>query len=124
VTLSSVINPRVAGYSGQEKLSRAVDEGLSAWKNGRADAEEKLGLVVRLAHELGREDLLERLSAIVVIENRITGRIWLRPRDQVSFGDMNWFSHLAGQSLYVEPAEPNEAEGAKRPQESEESYGA
>jgi hypothetical protein len=107
VSLSGPLNPRVAGYAGQEELAEAVDQGLAAWKSESADAMEKLGRAVRLAHECGREDLLEKLSTMVQIEDPATGRIRLRPRGQVAPGAENWSSFTAEESRYVDADDPD-----------------
>lgn len=103
VMLTSSINPRVAGYTGQEELAAAVDAGLDAWRNGRPDAEEKMGRAVRLAHQVRHADLLERFSAIAELVDPAAGVIRLRRYDQVSRVDVLWASYLSEQSRYVEP---------------------
>jgi hypothetical protein len=103
VMLTSSINPRVAGYTGQEELAAAVDAGLDAWRNGRPDAEEKMARAVRLAHQVQHADLLERFSAIAELVNPAAGVIRLRGYHQVSRADVLWASYLSEQSRYVEP---------------------
>lgn len=101
VMLTSSINPRVAGYTGQEDLAAAVDAGLDAWRNGRPDAEEKMGQAVRLAHQVRHADLLERFSAIAELVDPAAGIIRLRGYHQVSRADVLWASYLSEQSRYV-----------------------
>jgi hypothetical protein len=103
IMLSGSINRRVAGYTGQEDLAAAVDAGLAAWRGGRPDAEEKIGLAVRLAHQVRHEDLLERFSAIAEIVDPAAGVIRLRRYDQVSRADVLWASYLSEQSRYIGP---------------------
>jgi hypothetical protein len=103
VALSGPIHPRVAGYTGQEELAAAVDEGLDAWKNGRADAEAKVGQAVRLAFQLRHEELLERFSAIAEFVDPAAGVVRLRGYDQVSRVDLIWASYLSERSHYVDP---------------------
>jgi hypothetical protein len=103
VMLTSSINPRVAGYTGQEELAAAVDAGLDAWRNGRLDAEEKMGRAVRLAYQVRHADLLERFSAIAEFVDPAAGVIRLRGYHQVSHADVLWASYLSEQSRYVEP---------------------
>jgi hypothetical protein len=107
VTLSSSINLRVAGYTGQEELAAAVDAGLDAWRNGRPDAEEKMGQAVRLAHQVRHADLLERFSAIAELVDPAAGVIRLRGYHQVSRADEVWISYLSEQSRY----EPGTGDG-------------
>jgi hypothetical protein len=103
IALSSSINSRVAEYTGQEDLRSAVDAGLDAWRNGRPDAEEKMGRAVRLAHQIQRADLLERFSGIARIVDPAAGVIRLRAYNQVSRADVLWASYLSEQSRYVDP---------------------
>lgn len=103
ITLSSSIHPRVAGYTGQEELRSAVDEGLAAWRNGRPDAEQKIGRAVQLAHQVGHADLMERFSAIAEFVDPAAGIIRLRGYHQVSRADILWASYLSEQSRYVDP---------------------
>jgi hypothetical protein len=101
--LSGSINPRVAGYTGQEELAAAVDAGLDAWRNGRPDAGEKIGQAVRLAYQVQHADLLERFSAIAELVDPAAGVIRLRGYQQVSRADVLWASYLSEQSRYVDP---------------------
>jgi hypothetical protein len=103
IVLSSSINPRVAGYTGQEELAAAVDAGLTAWRGGLPGAEEKIGQAVKLAHQVRHEDLLERFSAIAEIVDPAEGVVRLRRYDQVSRADVLWASYLSEQSRYVSP---------------------
>jgi hypothetical protein len=103
ITLASSIHPRVAGYTGQEELASAVDAGLEAWRNGRPDAEEKMGRAVQLAYQVRHADLLERFSAIAELVDPAAGIIRLRGYDQVSRADVLWASYLSEQSRYVDP---------------------
>jgi von Willebrand factor type A domain len=102
LVLSSPINPRVAGYSDQEEVASAVNAGLSAWRNGEPDAEKKMGLAVRLAHQARHKDLLERLSAIAERVSPAEGVIKLRRYEQISQADVLWASYLSEQSRYVD----------------------
>jgi hypothetical protein len=109
VALSAPIDPRVAGYTGQEELAVAVDEALDAWQDGRADAEAKVGRAVRLAHQLQHEDLLERFTAIADLVNPAAGTIRrLRRYDQVSRVNEIWSRYLSEQSRYVDPGQPGD----------------
>jgi von Willebrand factor type A domain len=103
VALSGPINRRVAGYTGQEELATAVDEGLDAWRNGRADAEAKVGRAVRLAHQLQHQDLLERFTAIADLIDPAAGIVRLRRYEQVSRVNEIWASYLSEQSRYIDP---------------------
>jgi von Willebrand factor type A domain len=108
ITLASSIHPRVAGYTGQEDLASAVDAGLEAWRNGRPDAEEKIGRAVQLAYQVRHADLMERFSAIAELVDPGAGVIRLRSYNQVSRADLLWTSYLSEQSQYVDPEDPDE----------------
>jgi von Willebrand factor type A domain len=101
--LTTSINQRVAGYTGQEELAAAVAAGLDAWRHGRRDAEEKLGRAVRLAREVGNTLLLERFTAIAEFVDPAAGVIRLPDYRQVSQADVLWASYLSEQSRYIEP---------------------
>lgn len=84
VALSGRINEKVAGYSGQQELARAVNDAVRAWDEQREPkATRLLGRAVALAHELGRFDVLEHLSRIAEIEDPAAGRVRARPHGQV-----------------------------------------
>ena len=77
--LSTRINPEVAHYTGQEELSRLIDEGRAA--RDRGDLEEatlKLGKAAQIAFESGHDDTLKLLSHVVDIEDAATGTVRLR----------------------------------------------
>jgi hypothetical protein len=102
IALSSVINQRVAGYTGQEDLAAAVDEALDTWKRGRPGAEALMGRAVALAYQARNEDLLERLSAIARILDPAAGAITLRRYEDVSQADVIWATYLSEQSQHIE----------------------
>jgi hypothetical protein len=103
VSLSGRINHRVGGYTGQEEEAVAVDEALAAWRDGGADAEAKVGRAVRLAHQLQREDLLERFTAIAEFVDPAAGIVRLRRYEQVSRVNEIWASYLSEQSRLIDP---------------------
>jgi hypothetical protein len=103
VSLSGRINRRVGGYTGQEEEAVAVDEALAAWRDGGADAEAKVGRAVRLAHQLQREDLLERFTAIAEFVDPAAGIVRLRRYEQVSRVNEIWASYLSEQSRLIDP---------------------
>ncbi len=111
VSLSGRINHRVSEYTGQEELAVAADEALDAWRNGRADAEARVGRAVRLAHQVQHKDLLERFTAIAEFVDPAAGIVRLRRYDQVSRVEEIWASYLSEQSRYVEPDGDDDLDG-------------
>jgi len=84
---STVINRRVAAALGEDEMADAIQAGIEAIRSG--DVEQgtaRLGVAVRLATEQDNPDVVERLSALVDIEDAATGRV--RPRRDVDATDM------------------------------------
>jgi hypothetical protein len=76
--LSARISRRVAHYTGQEELAQAVQEGLSARKNGDvATATAKLQRAMELAVESGNTGTAKLLKGVVEVDER-TGTVQLR----------------------------------------------
>ena len=98
---SAQINPRVAGYTGQEELARAVNDAISAWDRESPDMGEKLGRAVALAHEIGRDDLLEHLAVLADIEDAAAGRVTPKQRAAVKREHVFMTSWLSEQSRPV-----------------------
>jgi von Willebrand factor type A domain len=99
VSLSAPVDGRVAGYTGQEDLARTVREGLAAWRRGTdLAAERKLGLAVALARQLGRTDVLEKLSDLVIPVDLDEGVVRLRERANVDPKAPIWAEYLSEQS--------------------------
>lgn len=74
------INPRVAHYTGQAELSRAIQDGLRARRDGdTGTATAQLGRAVALAHEGGNEVTAELLRRVVDVVDPATGTVRLRP---------------------------------------------
>ncbi|WP_412544242.1 VWA domain-containing protein [Longispora sp. K20-0274] len=79
--LSTRINPQVAHYTGQAELSRAIQDGLAARREGDMDtATSRLGRAVALATESGNDTITTLLRKVVDIEDPATGRVRLRAR--------------------------------------------
>ena len=77
---SSVIDPRVAHYTGQVALAGAIADGLAAREAGDVvRAEDRLGEAVRLAAASGHDDTARLLGAVVVVLDARTGTVRLRP---------------------------------------------
>jgi hypothetical protein len=77
--LSTKINPRVAGYTGQAELVVAIQEGLQANKRGDEElATARLGRAVALAHQAGNDDMRRLLANVVDVVDEATGTIRLR----------------------------------------------
>jgi hypothetical protein len=76
--LSARISRRVAHYTGQEELAQAVQDGLSARKNGDVKtATAKLQRAMELAVESGNEGTAKLLRGVVEVDER-TGTVQLR----------------------------------------------
>jgi hypothetical protein len=79
--LSTRINSRVAGYTGQAELAAAIAEGLEASKRGDEDlATVRLGRAVALAHQAGNEDTARLLANVVDVVDEATGTVRLKKR--------------------------------------------
>jgi hypothetical protein len=79
--LSTRINRQVAHYTGQGELADAIQQGLAARKAGDVEmATARLGRAVALATELGNEETAKLLSAVVEVDDPVTGTVRLRSR--------------------------------------------
>ena len=79
--LSTRINPRVAGYTGQAELASVIAEGLEANKRGDEQlATARLGRAVALAHEAGNEETARLLAKVVDVVDEATGTVRLKKR--------------------------------------------
>ena len=77
--LSTRINGRVAGYTGQAELAAAIAEGLEANKRGDEEvATARLGRAVALAHQAGNEDMARLLAGVVDVVDEATGTVRLK----------------------------------------------
>lgn len=77
--LSTRINPRVAGYTGQAELADAIQEGLAARKDGdEVTATARLGRAVALAEESGNTDTARLLRGVVEVVDARSGTVRLR----------------------------------------------
>ncbi len=80
-SLSTRINARVAGYTGQAELASAIAEGLEANKRGDADlATARLGRAVALAHQAGNEETARLLASVVDVVDEATGTVRLKKK--------------------------------------------
>ena len=79
--LSTRINGRVAGYTGQAELAAAIQEGLEANKRGDEEvATARLGRAVALAHEAGNRDMARLLAGVVDVVDEATGTVRLKKK--------------------------------------------
>jgi von Willebrand factor type A C-terminal domain/von Willebrand factor type A domain len=77
--LSTRINARVAGYTGQAELASAIAEGLEASKRGDEEvATARLGRAVALAHQAGNQDMARLLAGVVDVVDEATGTVRLK----------------------------------------------
>ena len=80
-SLSTRINARVAGYTGQAELASAIAEGLEANKRGDVDlATARLGRAVALAHQAGNEETARLLASVVDVVDEATGTVRLKKK--------------------------------------------
>ena len=80
-SLSTRINARVAGYTGQAELASAIAEGLEANKRGDVDlATARLGRAVALAHQAGHEETARLLASVVDVVDEATGTVRLKKK--------------------------------------------
>jgi hypothetical protein len=87
VAKSTRMNKRVAEAIGESELADVIQEGIDAHRIGDIEtATGRFGRAVRLAHESGNEEAVERLSKLVEIDDPVTGRV--RPRANVKAGDV------------------------------------
>jgi hypothetical protein len=86
--LSTRLNPRVAGYTGQAELAVAIQEGLAANKLGDVElATARLGRAVQLAHEAGNLDTAKLLAKVVDVVDAPTGTVRLKKKAEVDAAD-------------------------------------
>jgi hypothetical protein len=77
--LSTRINSRVAGYTGQAQLASAIADGLEASKRGDEEvATARLGRAVALAHQAGNEEVARLLAGVVDVVDEATGTVRLK----------------------------------------------
>ena len=76
---STLISPELADYTGQEELSRVIDEAFAARRAGDEDtATAKFGRAVVIASEHGDTQKLRALAGVVEIDDASTGAV--RPK--------------------------------------------
>ncbi|WP_051886404.1 VWA domain-containing protein [Streptomyces hygroscopicus] len=79
VVLSSRIDPRLAHYDADSELGHTITAGCDAYEAGDQDGARRLwGRAVQLAHQLGSEKMLARLSGLVHIADAATGEVRIR----------------------------------------------
>ncbi len=87
VAQSTVIHRRVAAALGEDEMAEAIQEGVDALRSGDVEqATGRLGDAVRIAAEQDNPEVIERVSALVDIEDPATGRV--RPKRSVDRTDM------------------------------------
>jgi hypothetical protein len=88
-SLSTRINARVAGYTGQAELATAIAEGLAAKRLGDEQlATARLGRAVALAHEVGNEQTARLLANVVDVVDEATGTVRLKKKVDAAAGIM------------------------------------
>ena len=82
VVMSTRINRRVAEALGETELADLIQEGVDSHRVGDVSrATDRFGRAVQLATEAGNAEAVERLSALVEIDDATTGRV--RPKAKV-----------------------------------------
>ncbi|OEJ96243.1 vWA domain-containing protein [Streptomyces thermolilacinus] len=78
---SAPIHPRVAHYTGQAELARAIQQGLQARKSGDLyGATARLGRAVQLAATSGNTDTTKLLSKVVDVVDAAAGTVRLKAK--------------------------------------------
>jgi hypothetical protein len=115
ILLVAKTDPLVQKYMGYDDLAEGVADAVQAWDDGAHDAAGKLGRQVALAYRIGRMDVLEMLSRIVIIDDPALGTVKLRPRGSVARRDLHHLSFASehtGRSAKLEPQGGADAEDA------------
>lgn len=80
--LSTKINKKVAAAKGEEELADEIQGVVDSFRVGDVDsATNRAAKAVRMAHEAGNQDVIDRLSKLVDIEDAATGRV--KPKGKV-----------------------------------------
>ncbi|MET8849219.1 VWA domain-containing protein [Amycolatopsis sp. NPDC004625] len=117
LALSSVPDDHVARVTGQAELGRAVRAGWDAFeRDDRAEAAREWGTAVRLATELGNEEILKRLGRLVDVrdDGGVVVKERVRPRDGFSLVLGSTISTYSGVDEPAAVAVPAEVDGAPR----------
>lgn len=100
VLLSSRIDPRLAHYDADSELGHAITAGCDAYEAGdRERARGQWGRAVQLAHQLGSEKMLTRLSGLVHIVDAATGEV--RIREPIRPLDLNSAIIVSEESVHL-----------------------
>jgi len=85
---SSRVDPKVAHYTGQAEINRAVTAGCAAFDEGKLDeAAQEWGCAVKLAAESGNAEILRRMRRLVDISDAAEGKVTIKPGLQA--GDLH-----------------------------------
>jgi hypothetical protein len=83
-TKSTHINKRVAAARGETEIADAIQEGVDALKEGDVErGTDRLGKAAAQAHAQGNEEALERIGAVVDIEDPVTGRVRAKRYEEI-----------------------------------------
>jgi len=81
---SSRIDHKVAHFTGQAEINRAITAGCDAYDDGRLDeAAREWGRAVKLAVESGNAEILKRMRRLVDISDDAEGMVTVKPRLQL-----------------------------------------
>jgi hypothetical protein len=109
------IEPAGAKAMNQEELAEVMQEVLDALRDGDVDsATARAGKAVRLAHDAGNGDVLERLSKLVEIDDRATAKLCpKKPKKKVDDLDVMIFETRSVTSRRSKPAQLHALVGAE-----------
>lgn len=78
---STQINRQVAAAMDEEELAEEIQGVVDSFRIGDVDsATDRAGRAVRMAHQAGNHDVIDRLSKLVEIEDAATGRVRLKAK--------------------------------------------
>jgi hypothetical protein len=81
VAKSTQINKQVAAAMNEEELADEIQGVVDSFRIGDVDsATNRAGRAVRMAHEAGNHDVIDRLAKLVDIEDAATGRVRLKAK--------------------------------------------
>ena len=81
---STNINKRVAAAKGETELADAIQAGVDALDEGDEErATHCFGKAAAQAYQLGNQEALERIGAVVEVEDPLTGRVRPKRYDEI-----------------------------------------
>jgi VWA domain-containing protein len=106
---STQMNKRVADAMGERDLANVIQEAVDAHRAGDVStATDRFGKAVRIANETGNDDVIERISTLVEVDDPVTGRV--RPKAKVEDVDVLTLETRSTRTSRKSPKQPG-AEG-------------